>query len=142
MDLIWGIAIVALGLLAWAGQTLTWLSPVTATRLSLVEAEDSVEAVYWADIRGEALWDLLSLWTLVAAGILLIVGHSAWAYLGLVGGGIYIYFAGRGIVTRLELRRRGFRIGEAGSVRLGLVMLGIWGIAGLVTAVAAVNDLA
>ncbi len=142
MDLIWGIAIVALGLLAWGGQALTWLSPVTATRLSLVEAEDSVEAVYWADIRGEALWDLLSLWTLVAAGILLIVGHSAWAYLGLVGGGMYVYFAGRGILTRLELRRRGFRIGEVGSVRLGLVMLGIWGIAGLVTAAAAVNDLA
>jgi hypothetical protein len=142
VDLIWGIVIVVLGLLAWGGQTLTWLSPVTATRLSLVEAEDSVEAVYWADIRGEALWDLLTLWTLVAAGILLIVGHSAWAYLGLVGGGIYIYFAGRGIVTRLELRRRGFRIGEAASVRLGLVMLGVWGIAGLVTVVAAVNDLA
>jgi len=55
---------------------------------------------------------------------------------------MYVYFAGRGIVTRLELRRRGFRIGEASSVRLGLVMLGIWGIAGLVTAAAAMNDLA
>ncbi len=142
MDLVWGVVIVILGGLAWGGQILTRLSPATATRLSLVEAEDSVEPVYWADIQGEALWDSLSLWTLVAAGFLLIAGHSAWALLGLVGGGMYVYFAGRGILTRLELQRGGFRIGQPGSVRLGLVALGVWGVAGLVTIVAAVAALA
>ena len=142
MDIAWGIVIIVLGGLAWGGQTLSWFAPATATRLGLADAEDSVDGVFWADAVGEALWDALSLWVLLAAGILLVVGHQAWAYLGLIGGGMYIYFGGRGILVRLELRRRGIRIGEAGSVRLGMLALGVWAVAGLITAVAAINDLA
>ena len=142
MELVWGITIAVLGLLAWGGQALTWFAPGTAARLSLVEREDTVEDVYWADIRGEALWDLAVLWVLPAAGILLSAGHATWAYLGLIGGSTYVYFAGRGILTRLELQRRGFRIGEPGSVRLGLAMLSVWAAAGLITIGVAVADLA
>lgn len=142
MDIAWGLVLVVLGSLAWLGQALSRFAPERATRLGLVEAQESVEPVYWADIVGEALWDVMSLWALVAAGILLILGSEAWAFLGLAGGAIYVYFAGRGIVTRLELRRRGFRIGEPASVRLGLAMLGVWGVAGLITVAAAAADLA
>jgi len=142
MDFIWGIVIIVLGGLAWGGQTLSWFAPVTAAKLGLADAEGSVDGVFWADGRGEALWDALSIWVLVAAGILLVVGHEAWAYLGLIGGGMYIYFGGRGILTRLELRRRDYRIGTPESVRLGLLALGVWAVAGLVTAVAAISDLA
>jgi hypothetical protein len=142
VDLIWGIVIVVLGLLAWGGQALSWSSPETAARLGLTEPEDTVEAVFWADGQGEAQWDIVTLWTLPLAGLLLIVGHEAWAWLGLVGGGIYVYFGGRGILTRLEMQRREFRIGDPGNVRLGLVMLGVWGLAGLITIVAAIAALA
>ena len=142
MQLAWGIIVIVLGPMAWGGQALSWVAPSKAARLGLVESESTVEDVYWADIRGEALWDLATLWTLPLAAILLIGGHDAWAYLGLIGGGMYVYFAGRGILTRLELRRRGFRIGDQGNVQLGLVMLGIWGAAGLVTIGAAVAALA
>ena len=58
---------------------------------------------------------------------------SAWAYFGLVGGGIYVYFGGRGLLTRLEMRRREFRIGDPENVRLGLVMLAIWAGVGALT---------
>jgi hypothetical protein len=132
---------VVLGLLAWGGQTVSWLVPSTAARLNLAESEDTVEPVYWADIRGEALWDSLTLWTLVVAGVLLLLDNEAWVYFGLFGGGAYVYFAGRGIVTRLEMIRSGFRVGDPKNVRLGLVMLGVWGIVGLVTAVVAINTL-
>jgi len=141
MEVLWGITIIVLGLLAWAGQLVSWLAPTTAARLSLVEAEDAVEDVYWADIRGESAWDVASLWTLPLAGLLLAMGSDAWAWLGLVGGGMFAYFGGRGVLTRLELRRRGFAIGEPSNVRLGLVMLGVWGLAGLITIVAAVSAL-
>ena len=97
-----------------------------------------MELAYRADIRGEALWDFYTLWTSVA-GILLILDAASWTSFGLVGGGVYIYFAGRGILTRLELNRRGFRIGDPANVRLGLVMLGVWGLAGLITVVAAIS---
>jgi hypothetical protein len=113
MGVIWGIVVIVLSLLAWGGQAISWLSPATAERLSLTESEDTVEPVYHADIRGEALWDTLALWTMVVAGVLLVAGNEAWAYFGLVGGGMYLYFAGRGIVTRAAMQRRGFRIGTA-----------------------------
>ncbi len=142
MDLIWGIVIVALGLLAWGGQTISWFAPDTAARLSLTEAEDTVEPVYWADGRGEALWDLATLWTLPLAGILLIVGQEAWTWLGLVGGGMYVYFGGRGILARRELLRGRYRIGAPANVRLGSAMLAVWGVAGGITIAVAMAELA
>lgn len=142
MDIVWSVVLVALGLLAWIGQALARFAPRSAERLNLVEKRETVEPAYWADIRGEALWDFLTLWTLVAAGVLLLLDHAAWSYFGLVGGGVYVYFAGRGILTRLELRRQGFRIGDPVNVRLGLVMLAVWGLLGLITIVAAVTVLA
>ena len=69
------------------------------------------------------------------AGILVMLDHTSWPYFGVIGGSIYVYFGGRGILTRLEMRRRGFRIGERSNVRLGLIMLAVWGVAGLVTLV-------
>ena len=142
MELIWGLVIVALGLLAWGGQTLSWLAPATAARLSLADSEDNVDPLFWADGRGEAIWDAFTLWTLPLAGVLLIAGHESWAWLGLVGGGMYLYFGGRGILARLEMRRRGQRIGEPADVRLGLMALAVWGVAGLVTIIAAFTTLA
>lgn len=137
MDIAWGLVIVALGLLAWGGQTLSWLAPATAVRLSLADAQDRVDAVFWADGQGEARWDSLSLWTLPLAGVLLIAGQEAWTWLGLLGGGMYVYFAGRGIFARMELRRHGHNIGQPAEVRLGLTALALWGVAGFITAIAA-----
>jgi hypothetical protein len=142
MDIALGIVAIGLGALAWGGQLLTWLAPRRAATLNLMEAENTVEPVYWADIRGEARWDSFTLWTLIAAGALLLVGNSSWAYFGIGGGCIYLYFAGRGIVTRLEMRSRGFRIGDPKNVTLGLMTLGAWGVLGLITVIAATNALA
>ena len=142
MEVAWGVVLIVLGLLAWGGQTLSWFAPNAAEKLSLVETEETVEPVFWADIRGESLWDFLTLWTLVVAGGLLLLDHQAWPYFGLIGGSIYVYFGGRGIFTRLEMRRRGFRVGESSNVRLGLIMLAVWGVIGIITIVTATTTLA
>ena len=142
MQIVWGIVVTALSLLCWGGQAIVWLAPATGVRWSLSEAECDVEPAYWADIRGEAAWDFFTLWTLVAAGALLIVDHSAWAYFGLVGGSMYLYFAGRGILTRVVMLRRGFRIGGPKGVKVVFIFLTIWGVTGLATIVAAVTALA
>lgn len=135
---LWGIVISLLALLAWGGQAVSLFAPERAVALGLTEAEDGVEPTYWADIRGEALWDVLSLWTLLAAGVLLILDRPAWTLFGLVGGAMYVYFAGRGVVTRLAMQRRGLRIGTPQAVRAAYVLLPIWGISGLVTIIASV----
>lgn len=142
MQLLWGIAVLTLSILCWGGQALVCFAPASAVKLGLCEPESEVEPVFWADIRGEAYWDLLSLWTLAVAGVLLLVDHGAWRYFGLFGGGMYVYFAGRGVFARIAMQRRGLRIGSSGAVRLGLAFLVLWGLVGLVTAVAAALSLA
>jgi hypothetical protein len=142
MGTLWGVVVFALSLLCWGGQAISWFAPETAVRLTLMEAKDSVEPTYFADVRGEALWDTLTLWTMLVAGVLLIVDNPAWAYFGLVGGGMYVYFAGRGIVTRRAMQQRGHRIGAAQNVKVGYAFLSIWGVVGLITISAGVIALA
>ncbi|MCP3853573.1 MAG: hypothetical protein GY698_02415 [Actinomycetia bacterium] len=141
MKLGWGLVVTVLSLVCWGGQLIAWLAPATAQRLGLMEAETDVEPVYWADIRGEAAWDSLSLWPMVIAGALLMAGQDSWAYFGLVGGGAYLYFAGRGIIVRLAMRRRALRIGGADRVRVGLIALAVWGAMATITIVAALVSL-
>ncbi|MDH3307189.1 MAG: hypothetical protein OEO77_06695 [Acidimicrobiia bacterium] len=141
MNVIWGIVVVALSLVAWAGQTLSWFAPSTAVRWQLMEVEDDVEPTFWADIRAEALWDAMTLWVMVAAGVLLIADAAAWPYFGLVGGGMYLYFGGRGISARIAMTRRGFRVGTPENLRTGVIFLAVWGAMALITIVVAIAAL-
>lgn len=138
MGILWGVVVVVLSVLCWGGQTIVLFSPTTGTRMGLTEAEDDVEPTFWADIRGEALWDVLTIWTMVVAGVLLVVGDLAWAYFGLIGGGTYLYFAGRGISTRVAMLRRDLRIGSPQGVKQSITFLAIWGAMGLITIAAAI----
>ncbi len=141
MDILLGGVLLVLGLICWAGQVVNSLWPETAVRLGLTEPEAAVEPVFWVDTRAEAAWDSLVVWTLPLAGLLLLVDVAGWAYLGLVGGGIYLYFSGRGIFQRLAMRRRGMRIGTETNVQLGIVFLVLWGAAALAAIGAAASDL-
>ena len=141
MGVFWGIVVLLLSLLAWGGQLISWLVPDTAVRLTLMESEDAVEPTYWADIRGEAVFDSFTLWTMVVAGALLVFDNPNWAYFGLVGGGMFVYFAGRGIFTRMAMQRRGFRVGTPDNLTIGYTFLAVWGVMGLITIAAAVAAL-
>lgn len=142
MAIAWGLIVVLLSLLAWGGQALSWLSPRTAERFSLTEAEADVEPAFHADVRAEALWDTLTLWVMVVAGALLIAGSDAWPYFGLAGGAVYVYFAGRGLLARRAMQRRGLRIGTVQNVTSAYVVLTVWGVMGLATLIAAAGNLA
>ncbi len=116
-------------------------APANGVKLGLCEAEADVEPAFGADIRGEALSDFLTLWTLVVAAVLLIIDHRAWPYFGLAGGATYVYFAIRGISARVAMRQRGMRIGSTASVKAAFVFLTIWGVMGLATIIAAASEL-
>ncbi len=142
MAITWGIVVLLLSALAWGGQTISWFSPRTAERLSLTEAEADVEPAFYADVRAEALWDTLTLWVPVVAAALLIAGNDTWSYFGLGGGAIYLYFAGRGLLARREMQRRGLRIGSPQDLKSAYLFLALWGVMGLATLIAAVVVLA
>lgn len=141
MGVVWGVVLVVASVVAWGGQTLAWLNPPLAVSWGLAEAEHDVDPVFHADSRGEARFDALSLWTLLIAGVLLLIGNEAWAYFGLVGGGTYAYFAGRGVSARLEMQRRNQRIGTPNTVRVAYLFLALWGLIAIVTIVAGVTEL-
>lgn len=134
MNIIWGaILIIFTGILCWLGQVINASSPTLAARIGLTEPESDVDPTYFVDGRGEAIWDALILWTLPVAGILLILNNPWWVYFGLVGGGMYLYFAGRMLVVRLAMQRHGIRIGKPETVKLYNAVLILWGLLAVVT---------
>lgn len=141
MKLLWGLIVLSLSLLAWGSQFISWISPRSRPRFALTNAENPTEPSYWVDIRGEAPFATVTLWTMVAAGALLIFDLDAWAYFGLVGGGMYVYFAGGAIFNRIAAQREGIPVGTHRKHRTAYAMLVAWGLMGLVTIAAAVVSL-
>ncbi|MCP4356411.1 MAG: hypothetical protein GY796_00115 [Chloroflexi bacterium] len=133
MNIIWGIILTVISALGWLGQVITTFWPETAVTLSLTEPESAVDPAFYADMRGEAYWDTVVLWTLPAAGILLILNSPLWPYFGLVGGGMYLYFAGRGIVVRTVMQQRSIRIGLPEDLKVAAIFLTLWGLMAVVT---------
>ena len=109
MYLIWGIILVSITLKCWVGQIIIAFSPKIAAKINIFGDESDLNQTYFLDMRGSAIWDALSLWTLPIAGILLILNNSLWAYFGLIGGGMYLYFVGRSIVSHLTMQRHGVK---------------------------------
>jgi hypothetical protein len=134
MHLTWGVILIVFTLiLGWLSQVVNALFPKSAERVGLNEKEAEVDPAFWADSRGEAAWDALSLWTLPVAGLLLVAHHPAWVYFGLIGGGMYLYFSGRAIAVRMSMQRRGIRIGPPGYVKLVYALMVLNGTISVVT---------
>jgi hypothetical protein len=125
IETVWGVVILIGGGVAWLSQVICAVSPRNGARWGLAETRESVDPVIWIDNQAEARWDALSLWVLPLAGILLLLGHPLWPYLGLVGSGMYLYFAGRALLQRRLMLRGGVQVGTPGFVRLVYGFMGI-----------------
>ncbi len=131
MMLAFSIFILVISLLAWLGQVLSFASPGLAVKLGLIESDADVDPVFYADVRAECLWDSLTLWTLPLSAVFFILHISSWPMFGLIGGSMYIYFSGRGVLQRLTMQKRGIRVGREDTVRTACIFLAIWGMSGL-----------
>ena len=138
MNIIWGAILTIISSIGWLGQLISATNPILAARLGLIEPEADVDPTFYADVRGEAYWDSAILWILPAAGVLLLLGNPVWVYFGLVGGGMYLYFAGRGIVVRRLMQQRSIRIGMPDSLKVIYIFLALWGLAAAITIIMAV----
>ena len=141
MNLIWGIILVSITLKCWVGQIIIAFSPKIAAKINIFGDESDLNQTYFLDMRGSAIWDALSLWTLPIAGILLILNNSLWAYFGLIGGGMYLYFVGRTIASNLKLHRNGINIGKSKKLKVKLMILTFWGLLALITILLALMEL-
>ena len=141
MNLIWGIILVSVTLKCWIGQIIIAFSPKVAAKIKIIEPESDVNQTFFADMRGEAIWDALTLWTLPFSGILLIINNNLWAYFGLVGGGMYLYFVGRTITSHLIMQRHGIHIGRSKKLKVKYIILTLWGLVAVITIIMAVTTL-
>lgn len=141
MNILFGSIITGLSAFAFIGQIISVLWPGAAAKMGLMEREAEVDPAFYADVKGEAIWDAIILWPLPLAGGLLIAGIPTWAFFGLVGGGIYLYFAGRGIIVRIVMLRQGIRIGGKDSLAGIFTFLVLWGVSAILAIVLAVRDL-
>ena len=141
MNLIWGIILVSVTLKCWIGQIIIAISPKVAEKIRIAEPESDLDKTFFADMRGEAIWDAICLWTLPFTGILLILNNSLWTYIGLVGGGMYLYFVGRGIASQLTMQRHGIHIGKPKKLKVKLLILTLWGLIAIITVIMAVLTL-
>ncbi len=82
--------------------------------------------LYIIEARAQGLNDMLLTWTLPLSALLMLLEHPLWPYLGLIGGGIYIYFSGVIILARVFLKRRGMKVGPPSSERAAYVFGVIW----------------
>ncbi|UCG22722.1 MAG: hypothetical protein JSW55_11105 [Chloroflexota bacterium] len=138
MNTIWGLVLILFTLiLCWLGQVVNAAAPDFAARIGLAEPESDVDRIFFLDGRGEAIWDALILWSLPVAGILLLLDSPSWAYFGLFGGGMYLYFAGRGLVVRQVMRRHDVTIGKPETQKLFSAVLILWGLIAVVTIIMA-----
>ena len=96
---------------------------------------------FFADMRGQAIWDAISLWTLPFSGILLLMNNYLWSYFGLIGGSMYLYFVGRGIVSQLTMQRHRINIGKAKKLKVKYMILILWGLIAIITIVLALISL-
>lgn len=142
MNIIWGVILFFLTAIGYFGQVISAFWPNKAVELGLTEPEADVDPTFYADVRGEAFWDTAILWILPVAGVLLMLNNPVWVYFGLVGGGMYLYFAGRGIVVRRLMNRQGIRIGQSNALKVANIFLILWGLAACITIVMAIVELA
>jgi hypothetical protein len=126
-----GIVWVVLGSIIVIGQFISTIDFRLAQKLGLQEKDDGTDPLFRRLELNTARWDLVVLWTLPAAGFLMLVDHAWWPYVALVAGGIHVDTAGRETAKVLGLRTHGVRTGSERDARLFFFFMGFMSLIGV-----------
>ena len=143
MRTVLGVVCILFGGIGWVGQMISGLNYPLAQRLGLQEKSEGTDLLFRLAETNAARWDSFVLWTLLAAGVLMLTNNDWWPHLSLVAGGIYLDGAGREAAKCLSLSKGGVRIGTAkdmkvaaiffiimASIALWTIVYAIWSLAG------------
>jgi hypothetical protein len=95
----------------WVGQTISTINYPFATRVGLQESMEGTDPLFQHLEHNTAKWDMVTLWTLFAAGLLMVINSNWWPYLALIAGGVYFDAGGRELVKILGMKAEDQRIG-------------------------------
>ena len=110
------------GWLLYVGQLISVADFRLAQRLGLQESSDHADPLLSHLELWTARWDLLWLWTLPAAGVLMLINHWMWPYAAMIGGGAFIDAGGREAAKVSGLRGHGVRTGSHRERRLAMAV--------------------
>ncbi len=137
-----GFFVIIAGLICWVGQSLSFISPNIALKLGLLEPPEEMDNTFYTiEAKALSLNDMLLTWTLPLSRFLMLFKHPLWPYLGLVGGGIFIYFAGLIILSRVFLKWRGKKVGRPSAEKAAYVFGVVWILASILMIVLASIEL-
>jgi len=133
MTTIIAVFVIIVGLICWLGQSLVFISPELALKFDLVESEKEMDSSFYIiETKAICLNDMLFTWILPFSALLMLLDIFLWPYLGLVGGGVYLYIAGYITLSRIYLKRQGKKVGGEKSLKTAYIFSGACIVASLV----------
>lgn len=135
-----GILSVAIIGFLYTGQAISVTNLGLAQRLGLQERPEHADPLFTSLEIWTARWDLVTLWVLPVAGIMMLVDHSWWPYVAMIGGGIAADTGGREIVKYLGLQQQGVRIGTTTERRLLFGVMVVLSLVGVLMAIAGLAE--
>ena len=137
-----GVIVVILGLICWVGQSMALFFLPAAIKLGLFEPEHEVDpSMHLFERMSQGIMDVLLTWILPLSALLMILGQPSWPLFALVGGGIYLYFPGVFMITRVVLKQHGKSVGRPSSVRSANMFGSLWILSAITMIVLAVIEL-
>ncbi len=126
------VLVIILGLICWIGQTLVVFAPDIAEKLGVNEPVEEIErSMYLYERYSQGIPDFLLTWMLPASALMMLLEYEGWPILALVGGGVYLYFPSVFSITRIVLKRDGFRVGRPASQVTAYVFGALWALSAL-----------
>ena len=125
MRIVLGIICVIFGGIGWIGQVISGFNYPLAQKLGLQEKSEGTDPLFRRAETNAARWDSFVLWTLLAAGILMLINNYWWPYISLIAGGIYLDGAGREVAKCVSLSKEGIRIGSPKDLRVAAVFFSV-----------------
>lgn len=134
MQMTLGLVCIVFGCIGWGGQLLSALAFEWAQRWGLQEGSEHTDPLFRSAELNAARWDALMLWTLIVAGVLMVIDHAVWPLAALVAGGIHLDAGGREAAKYLCLRKHQVRVGTASNVKMACTVFLALGLMGLLVA--------
>ena len=142
MKTVLGVVCVLFGGFGWLGQTISWINFPLAQKLGLQEKSAGTDPLFRLAELNAARWDSCVLWSLIGAGVLMLIDNPWWPHVSLVAGGVYLDTAGREAAKYMSLRNGGVRVGDSKEVKTALFFYGLLAVIALWVIVFALGALA
>ena len=142
LTIVIGVTVFLLGLVCWIGQAMAVFFLPKAIQLGLFEPEREVDqSMYLFERMSQGVMDVLLTWILPLSALMLVLGQPNWPLFALVGGGVYLYFPGVFMITRIVLKKHGRKVGRPSSVTLANVLGVLWTLSAIAMISLAVAEL-